>query len=50
MAIDSAIVAAAKKEYKDFEKDINTEVESKMKKYLSGFQQHLEKNAFNKEG
>ena len=49
MSIDKAIVASAKKEYNDFEKVISKEVELKMKNYLGGFQQYLEKNAFKKE-
>lgn len=49
MALDKSISAAAKKEYKDFEKEIAPELEAKMKTYLSGFTEYLDKNAFTKE-
>lgn len=48
MSIDNAIIASAKKEYSDFNKEISTEVEDKMRHYLGGFTQYLEKNAFSK--
>lgn len=47
--LDQAVLASAKKEYKDFEKVVSNEVEDKMKTYLGGFQQYLEKNAFKKD-
>lgn len=49
MALDQSIVTMiAQKEYKEFEKVLNKEVESKMKTHLSGFTNYIEKNTFNK--
>lgn len=48
MALDQAITNAAKKDYSQFEKEIASTVESKMKGYLGGFTKYLEKNTFNK--
>lgn len=47
--LGNSITAAAKKDYKEFEKAISGEFESKMKNYLSGFNDFLQKNAFKKE-
>lgn len=49
MSLDKAILASAKKEYSDFAEVVNKEVESKMKSYLGGFTQYLEKTAFQSE-
>lgn len=49
MSVKDSIKAAAEKEYKDFESEIKPELEAKMKTYLSGFQDYLTKNAFQKE-
>ena len=48
MSDKNILVSAAKKDYKTFEREIITKVEDKMKSYLSGFSQYLEKNAFTK--
>lgn len=50
MTLDASFITmVAKKEYKDFEKVLNTEVESKLKSHLSGFTNYLEKTTFAKE-
>ena len=50
MALDQTLVTmVAKKDYKEFEEVLNSEVEAKMKTYLSGFTDYLEKNTFNTE-
>lgn len=49
MSLDQSIVAAAKKDYTEFEEIINKEIENKMKTYIGGFQDYLEKNAFTKD-
>jgi hypothetical protein len=38
-----------KKNYKEFEAEINKEVELKMKTHLAGFTSYIEKNTFSKE-
>lgn len=48
MSIQDSITSAAKKDYKEFEGKINKEVENKMKTYLSGFNDYLQKTAFDK--
>lgn len=47
--LDNAVLAGAKKEYKDFEKVISNEVEQRMKDTLGGFTEYLVKNHFKKE-
>lgn len=47
--LDKAILAGAKKEYKDFEKVVSQEVEQKMKTVLGGFTDYLNRNHFKKE-
>lgn len=50
MTLDASFITmVAKKEYKDFEAVLNTEVESKLKTHLTGFTNYLEKNSFTKE-
>ena len=46
---DTIITHVAKKDYKEFESELNKEVELKMKSHLSGFTNYLEKNQFVKE-
>ena len=47
--LGQAIVAAANKEYKEFEKVASGAVEDKMKTHLTGFMSYLEKNQFKSE-
>lgn len=49
MALDKSILAAAKEDYKAFEKEISPEVEDKMKNMLSGFMNHLQQTQFKEE-
>lgn len=49
MSIQDSIVSVAKKDYKEFESHIAPELEAKMKEYLTGFNDYLQKNAFKKE-
>lgn len=48
MPLEDAITSAAKKEYSEFENEISASVEDKMKNYLSGFTDYLQKTAFEK--
>jgi hypothetical protein len=47
--LNQAVLASAKKEYKDFEKIVASEVEERMKSTLGGFTEYLVKNHFKKE-
>lgn len=49
MGLHDSVSAAAKKEYKEFEKEVGAELETKLKTYLSNFQNFLDRTAFKKE-
>lgn len=50
MALDPRIISMiSKEEYKNFEGELNKEVEVKMKAHLTGFTDYLQKTTFNKE-
>jgi hypothetical protein len=44
--LSQAVIAAANKEYKSFEKVAAAATEEKMKAHLTGFMSYLEKNTF----
>jgi hypothetical protein len=50
MSLDQTFITmVAKKEYKDFEKVIAAELETKMKTHLTGFSNYIEKTTFQKQ-